>query len=110
MSSIFLSRSEISHGHVVFPKVTIDAALKELLQLKAQYKLLAGVDYKPVSAAGVEDKDKKSKEKENRSEKQNKQEKENGGQKKERQKDQSGSSNLSSSGPGDGQGPKKQTR
>ncbi|XP_077195866.1 bifunctional glutamate/proline--tRNA ligase isoform X5 [Paroedura picta] len=91
-------------------KATVDAAVQDLLQLKAQYKSLAGVDYKPVSAAGAEDKDKKSKEKENRSEKQNKQEKENSSQKKERQKDQGGSSNLSSDGPGDGQGPKKQTR
>ncbi|XP_060102446.1 bifunctional glutamate/proline--tRNA ligase isoform X11 [Heteronotia binoei] len=91
-------------------KATVDAAVQDLLQLKAQYKSLAGVDYKPVSAAGAEDKDKRSKEKENKSEKQNKQEKENSGQKKDKQKDQGGNSNLSSSGPGDGQGPKKQTR
>ncbi|KAL8185428.1 UNVERIFIED_CONTAM: hypothetical protein K2H54_051521, partial [Gekko kuhli] len=91
-------------------KATIDAAVQDLLQFKVHYKSLAGIDYKPVSAAGAEDKDKKSKEKENKSERQNKQEKESSGQKKERQKDQGGSSNLSSNGPGDGQGPKKQTR
>ncbi|CAI5770951.1 glutamate proline--tRNA ligase isoform X2 [Podarcis lilfordi] len=91
-------------------KDKIDAAVQELLQLKAQYKILAGIDYKPVSATGAEDKDKKKKEKENKSEKQNKQQKQNEGQKKESQKDQSGGSNLSSNGPGDGQGPKKQTR
>ncbi|XP_034967252.1 bifunctional glutamate/proline--tRNA ligase isoform X1 [Zootoca vivipara] len=91
-------------------KDKIDAAVQELLQLKAQYKTLAGTDYKPVSATGAEDKDKRKKEKENKSEKQNKQQKQNEGQKKESQKDQSGGSNLSSNGPGDGQGPKKQTR
>uniref|UniRef100_A0A670I103 Bifunctional glutamate/proline--tRNA ligase n=1 Tax=Podarcis muralis TaxID=64176 RepID=A0A670I103_PODMU len=91
-------------------EVDIDAAVQELLQLKAQYKTLAGIDYKPVSATGAEDKDKRKKEKENKSEKQNKQQKQNEGQKKESQKDQSGGSNLSSNGPGDGQGPKKQTR
>ncbi|XP_053239101.1 bifunctional glutamate/proline--tRNA ligase isoform X8 [Podarcis raffonei] len=91
-------------------KDKIDAAVQELLQLKAQYKTLAGIDYKPVSATGAEDKDKRKKEKENKSEKQNKQQKQNEGQKKESQKDQSGGSNFSSNGPGDGQGPKKQTR
>uniref|UniRef100_A0A8D2LIV5 Bifunctional glutamate/proline--tRNA ligase n=1 Tax=Varanus komodoensis TaxID=61221 RepID=A0A8D2LIV5_VARKO len=89
-------------------KDKIDAAVKELLQLKAEYKLLTGIDYKPVSATGLEEKDKKKKEKENKSEKQNKQQKE--GQKKETLKDPCGESNLSSNGPGDGQGPKKQTR
>ncbi|XP_061481150.1 bifunctional glutamate/proline--tRNA ligase isoform X3 [Rhineura floridana] len=91
-------------------KDKIDAAVQELLQLKAQYKSLAGVDYRPVSATGAEDKDKRKKERENKSEKQNKQQKQNEGHKKESQKDQSGSSNLSSNGSGDGQGPKKQTR
>ncbi|XP_053164871.1 bifunctional glutamate/proline--tRNA ligase isoform X2 [Hemicordylus capensis] len=91
-------------------KDKIDGAVQELLQLKAQYKSLAGVDYKPVSATGAEDKDKKKKEKENKSEKQNKQQKQNEDQKKEAQKDQGGNSNLSSNGPGEGQGPKKQTR
>ncbi|XP_054836691.1 bifunctional glutamate/proline--tRNA ligase isoform X2 [Eublepharis macularius] len=91
-------------------KGKVDAAVQELLQLKTQYKLLAGVDYKPVSATGAEDKDKNRKEKENKSEKQNSQEKQNDHQKKEPQKDQGGNRNLSSSGPGEGQGPKKQTR
>ncbi|KAJ6666893.1 hypothetical protein lerEdw1_018895 [Lerista edwardsae] len=91
-------------------KDKIDAAVQELLCLKAQYKSLAGIDYKPVSATGAEDKDKKKKEKENKSEKQNKQQKQSEGQKKEPQKDQGGGSNLSSNGPGEGQGPKKQTR
>uniref|UniRef100_A0A452IAN6 Uncharacterized protein n=1 Tax=Gopherus agassizii TaxID=38772 RepID=A0A452IAN6_9SAUR len=90
-------------------KDKIDTAVQELLQLKAQYKSLAGVDYKPVSAIGIEDKDKKKKEKENKSEKQNKQQKQSDTQKKDYQKDQSGNG-LSSDGPGEGQGPKKQTR
>uniref|UniRef100_A0A7M4DZW3 Bifunctional glutamate/proline--tRNA ligase n=1 Tax=Crocodylus porosus TaxID=8502 RepID=A0A7M4DZW3_CROPO len=46
-------------------KDKIDAAVQELLQLKAQYKSFAGVDYKPASTTGIEDKDKKKKEKEN---------------------------------------------
>ncbi|KAJ7341064.1 hypothetical protein JRQ81_004757, partial [Phrynocephalus forsythii] len=80
-------------------KDKIDAAVKELLQLKAQYKLLTGVDYKPVSATGADEKDKKKKEKENKSEKQNKQQKQNEGQRKESQKDKGDDSNLSSNGP-----------
>ncbi|ETE66668.1 Bifunctional aminoacyl-tRNA synthetase [Ophiophagus hannah] len=91
-------------------KDKIDTAVQKLLQLKAQYKLLTGVDYKPVSTTGAEDKDKRKKEKENKSEKQNKQQKQNEGQKKGMQKDQESNYNLSSDGPGDGQGPKKQTR
>ncbi|XP_035421323.1 bifunctional glutamate/proline--tRNA ligase isoform X3 [Cygnus atratus] len=90
-------------------KEKIDAAVKELLQLKAQYKSVAGVDYIPVSAGGADDKDKKKKEKENKSEKQSKQQKQNDGPKKEPLQGQSGS-DLSSSGSGEGQGPKKQTR
>ncbi|XP_047913535.1 bifunctional glutamate/proline--tRNA ligase isoform X5 [Anser cygnoides] len=90
-------------------KEKIDAAVKELLQLKAQYKSVAGVDYKPVSAGAADDKDKKKKEKENKSEKQSKQQKQNDGPKKEPLQGQSGS-DLSSSGSGEGQGPKKQTR
>uniref|UniRef100_A0A803Y886 Bifunctional glutamate/proline--tRNA ligase n=1 Tax=Meleagris gallopavo TaxID=9103 RepID=A0A803Y886_MELGA len=74
------------------PKEQVDAAVKELLQLKAQYKAVAGVDYKPVSAGSADDKDKKKKEKENKSEK------------------QCNGNELSSNGPGEGQGPKKQTR
>ncbi|XP_062828337.1 bifunctional glutamate/proline--tRNA ligase isoform X5 [Anolis carolinensis] len=91
-------------------KDKIDAAVQELLQLKGQYKSLTGVDYKPFSATGTDDKDKKRKERENKSEKQSKQQKQNEGQKKESQKRQGDNSNLSSNGPGDGQGPKKQTR
>ncbi|XP_074753343.1 bifunctional glutamate/proline--tRNA ligase isoform X3 [Athene noctua] len=90
-------------------KEKIDAAVKELLQLKAQYKTVAGVDYKPVSASGADDKDKKKKEKENKSEKQSKQQKQNDGPKKELLQGQS-SNELSSNGSGEGQGPKKQTR
>ncbi|XP_054248728.1 bifunctional glutamate/proline--tRNA ligase [Indicator indicator] len=90
-------------------KEKIDAAVKELLQLKAQYKSVAGVEYKPVSASGVDDKDKKKKEKDNKSEKQSKQQKQNDGPKKESLQGQSGNE-LSSSGSGEGQGPKKQTR
>uniref|UniRef100_A0A2K5CJ23 Glutamyl-tRNA synthetase n=1 Tax=Aotus nancymaae TaxID=37293 RepID=A0A2K5CJ23_AOTNA len=89
-------------------KDQIDTAVQELLQLKAQYKSLTGVEYKPVSATGAEDKDKKKKEKENKSEKQNKPQKQNDGQKKDPSKNQGGG--LSSSGAGEGQGPKKQTR
>ncbi|KAM9317202.1 bifunctional glutamate/proline--tRNA ligase [Gastrophryne carolinensis] len=94
------------------PKESVDAAVKQLLDLKSQYKTLTGVDYKPLTAAGAEDKkpkeDKKQKEKENKSEKQNKPPKQQGeGQKKEPSKD---SGNGSSGGAGDGQGPKKQTR
>ncbi|XP_042645578.1 bifunctional glutamate/proline--tRNA ligase isoform X1 [Tyto alba] len=90
-------------------KEKIDAAVKELLQLKAQYKAVSGVDYKPVSASGTDDKDKKKKEKENKSEKQSKQQKQNDGPKKELLQGQS-SNELSSNGSGEGQGPKKQTR
>ncbi|XP_021248652.1 bifunctional glutamate/proline--tRNA ligase isoform X3 [Numida meleagris] len=90
-------------------KEKIDAAVKELLQLKAQYKSVAGVDYKPVSASSADDKDKRKKEKENKSEKQCKQQKQNDGPKKEPLQGQSGNE-LSSNGPGEGQGPKKQTR
>ncbi|KAM6279069.1 bifunctional glutamate/proline--tRNA ligase isoform 3-T3 [Porphyrio hochstetteri] len=90
-------------------KEKIDEAVKELLQLKAQYKTVAGVDYKPVSASGADDKDKKKKEKENKSEKQSKPQKQNDGLKKEPLQGQSGNE-FSSNGSGEGQGPKKQTR
>ncbi|XP_021566699.1 bifunctional glutamate/proline--tRNA ligase isoform X4 [Carlito syrichta] len=89
-------------------KDQVDTAVQELLKLKALYKSLTGVDYKPVSATGAEDKDKKKKEKENKSEKQNKAQKQNDGQRKDSSKNQGGG--LSSSGAGEGQGPKKQTR
>ncbi|XP_006894653.1 PREDICTED: bifunctional glutamate/proline--tRNA ligase [Elephantulus edwardii] len=90
------------------PKDQVDTAVQELLQLKAQYKSLTGVEYKPVSATGAEDKDKKKKEKENKSEKQNKSQKQNDGPRKDASKNQG--SGQSSGGPGEGQGPKKQTR
>uniref|UniRef100_A0A8C6W409 Bifunctional glutamate/proline--tRNA ligase n=1 Tax=Nannospalax galili TaxID=1026970 RepID=A0A8C6W409_NANGA len=90
-------------------KDQVDAAVQELLQLKAQYKSLTGVEYKPVTATGAEDKDKKKKEKENKSEKQNKPQKQNDGQGKDSSRNQ-GSGGLSPSGAGEGQGPKKQTR
>nr|XP_036870215.1 LOW QUALITY PROTEIN: bifunctional glutamate/proline--tRNA ligase [Manis javanica] len=89
-------------------KDQVDKAVQDLLQLKAQYKSLAGVEYKPVSAIGTEDKDKKKKEKENKSEKQSKLQKPNDGPKKDSVKNQG--SEPSSSGAGEGQGPKKQTR
>lgn len=89
-------------------KDQVDGAVQQLLQLKAQYKSLTGVDYKPVSATGTEDKDKRKKEKENKSEKQNKPEKQSDGPKKEAAKNPGGG--LSSGGAGEGQGPKKQTR
>ncbi|XP_068865598.1 bifunctional glutamate/proline--tRNA ligase isoform X2 [Aphelocoma coerulescens] len=90
-------------------KEKIDVAVKELLQLKAQYKSVAGIDYKPVAASDGDDKDKKKKEKENKSEKQSKQQKQNDGPKKEPLQGQSGNE-RSSNGSGEGQGPKKQTR
>lgn len=86
----------------------VDTAVQELLQLKAQYKSLTGVDYKPVSVTGAEDRDKKKKEKENKSEKQNKPQKQNDGQKKDASK--TPESGLSPGGAGEGPGPKKQTR
>uniref|UniRef100_A0AC11DH52 Glutamyl-prolyl-tRNA synthetase 1 n=1 Tax=Ovis aries TaxID=9940 RepID=A0AC11DH52_SHEEP len=90
------------------PKDQVDTAVQDLLQLKAQYRSLTGVDYKPVSATGAEEKDKKKKEKENKSEKQNKPQKQNDTQKKDFSKNQG--SGLSPNGAGEGQGPKKQTR
>ncbi|XP_054432576.1 bifunctional glutamate/proline--tRNA ligase isoform X2 [Pteronotus mesoamericanus] len=89
-------------------KDQVDAAVQELLQLKAQYKALTGIDYKPLSATGAEDKDKRKKEKENKSEKQNKPQKQNDGSKKEPSKSQGGG--PPSGGAGEGQGPRKQTR
>uniref|UniRef100_A0A8C0ET15 Bifunctional glutamate/proline--tRNA ligase n=1 Tax=Bubo bubo TaxID=30461 RepID=A0A8C0ET15_BUBBB len=116
VDSKFLYNKVAEQGEVVrrlksekASKEKIDAAVKELLQLKAQYKTVAGVDYKPVSASGADDKDKKKKEKENKSEKQSKQQKQNDGPKKELLQGQS-SNELSSNGSGEGQGPKKQTR
>ncbi|XP_066236395.1 bifunctional glutamate/proline--tRNA ligase [Saccopteryx leptura] len=89
-------------------KDQVDSAVQNLLQLKAQYKSLTGIDYKPVSATGAEDKDKKKKEKENKSEKQNKSQKQNDGSKKDPLRNPGGG--LAPSGAGEGQGPRKQTR
>uniref|UniRef100_A0A8B9Z8V8 Glutamyl-prolyl-tRNA synthetase 1 n=1 Tax=Buteo japonicus TaxID=224669 RepID=A0A8B9Z8V8_9AVES len=108
-NTVWLSTISYIGPFYFFDKEKIDAAVKELLQLKAQYKSVAGVDYKPISASGTDDKDKKKKEKENKSEKQSKQQKQNDGPKKEPLQGQSGNE-LSSNGSGEGQGPKKQTR
>ncbi|XP_075719467.1 bifunctional glutamate/proline--tRNA ligase isoform X6 [Rhinoderma darwinii] len=97
-------------------KDKVDAAVKQLLDLKVQYKALTGTEYKPVATTGSEDRkpkeDKKQKEKENKSEKQNKQPKQGDSQKK---KDGGGggteaANGSSGGGAGEGQGPKKQTR
>uniref|UniRef100_A0A8C4X2Z4 Bifunctional glutamate/proline--tRNA ligase n=1 Tax=Erpetoichthys calabaricus TaxID=27687 RepID=A0A8C4X2Z4_ERPCA len=88
------------------PKDQIDSAVKSLLELKTQYKNLTGEDYKPVSAAGGEDK--KRKEKENKSEKQSK--KQVGGDPRDKEPPKDEEKNAGSGAPGDGQGPKKQTR
>ncbi|KAM8945260.1 bifunctional glutamate/proline--tRNA ligase isoform 2-T2 [Pelodytes ibericus] len=94
-------------------KDKVDAAVKQLLELKTQYKALTGTEYKPKSATGSDDRkqkeDKKQKEKENKSEKQGKQQKQGEAlKKKETAKDQGNGS--SAGGSGEGQGPKKQTR
>nr|XP_057934786.1 bifunctional glutamate/proline--tRNA ligase isoform X2 [Doryrhamphus excisus] len=98
------------------PKDQVDEAVKTLLDLKNKYKTLTGQEYKPVSAAGGEDK--------NRKERENKSEKQGGGgaagggggggggakkgkgDKANQGKDPSGGAG----GAGDSQGPKKQTR
>uniref|UniRef100_A0A3B3QNJ4 Glutamyl-prolyl-tRNA synthetase 1 n=1 Tax=Paramormyrops kingsleyae TaxID=1676925 RepID=A0A3B3QNJ4_9TELE len=52
-------------------KDQIDSAVKKLLELKAEYKTLTGVEYQPVAATGTTgDKDKGRKDRENKSEKQ----------------------------------------
>ncbi|XP_041417966.1 uncharacterized protein LOC100158287 isoform X4 [Xenopus laevis] len=85
-------------------KDKVDVAVKELLDLKAQYKALTGTEYKPVAAASSDDK--KHKVKENKSEKQSKQSKAGEGtKKKDTPKDQGDNSAA-----GDSQGSKKQTR
>ncbi|KAJ1157679.1 hypothetical protein NDU88_010383 [Pleurodeles waltl] len=90
-------------------KDKVDASVKELLELKAEYKSLTGTEYKPVTSAGTEETDKKKKEKDNKSEKQNKPQKQGDNKKKQAPKEDSNS--LPSGGaPGEGQGPKKQTR
>uniref|UniRef100_A0A8C2DQ59 Glutamyl-prolyl-tRNA synthetase 1 n=1 Tax=Cyprinus carpio TaxID=7962 RepID=A0A8C2DQ59_CYPCA len=87
------------------PKDQIDAAVKELLRLKAEYKQQTGQDYKPgVPPSSGEDKSRK--ERENKSEKQG-----GGGRKQQKggEKPQQGQ-DSGAGGAGDGQGPKKQTR
>ncbi|XP_049573000.1 bifunctional glutamate/proline--tRNA ligase isoform X3 [Syngnathus scovelli] len=95
------------------PKDRVDEAVKSLLDLKSKYKTLTGQEYKPVAAAGGEDK--------NRKERDNKSEKQGGagtaggaggGAKKGRgDKASQGKDTASGAGgAGDGQGPKKQTR
>ncbi|XP_057691275.1 bifunctional glutamate/proline--tRNA ligase isoform X2 [Corythoichthys intestinalis] len=92
------------------PKDQVDEAVKKLLELKNKYKTLTGQEYKPVAAAGGEDKNRK--ERENKSEKQGGAAGNAGGAKKgkgdkpSQGKDPSGGAG----GAGDGQGPKKQTR
>ncbi|XP_069464687.1 bifunctional glutamate/proline--tRNA ligase isoform X2 [Ambystoma mexicanum] len=88
-------------------KDKVDASVKELLQLKAEYKSLTGAEYKPVAASSMEETDKKRKEKDNKSEKQNKQQKSGDSKKKHTPKDEG---NTLPSGGGPGDGPKKQTR
>ncbi|KAG8443771.1 hypothetical protein GDO86_009088 [Hymenochirus boettgeri] len=85
-------------------KDKVDAAVKLLLDLKTQYKVLSGTEYKPAPAPSTEDK--KQKEKDNKSEKQSKQAKPGeGAKKKETNKNDQIDSTAS-----EGQGPKKQTR
>ncbi|XP_053721197.1 bifunctional glutamate/proline--tRNA ligase isoform X1 [Synchiropus splendidus] len=93
-------------------KEQVDEAVKTLLDLKSRYKSLTGEDYKPVSAAGGEDKSRK--ERENKSEKQGGggggapgAGKKGKGDKEGQGKEASGGA---AGGAGDGQGPKKQTR
>ncbi|XP_043917555.1 bifunctional glutamate/proline--tRNA ligase isoform X13 [Protopterus annectens] len=92
------------------PKDKIDAAVNELLQLKAKYKTLTGTDYKPVTTE-VHDKEKK---KQDKSEKLSKSDKQN---KSAKSGDINKKKNLpedieavDSGEPVEGQGPKKQTR
>ncbi|XP_077445878.1 bifunctional glutamate/proline--tRNA ligase isoform X3 [Stigmatopora argus] len=93
------------------PKDQVDVAVKTLLELKTKYKTLTGQEYKPVAAAGGEDKNRK--ERENKSEKQGGgaggnagSAKKGKGDKPSQGKDTAGGAG----GAGDGQGPKKQTR
>lgn len=87
----------------------VDEAVKTLLDLKNQYKMLTGEEYKPVSAAGATGgEDKNRKERENKSEKQG-----GAGAGKKGKGDKAGQGKEASGGAGgagDGQGPKKQTR
>ncbi|XP_041109091.1 bifunctional glutamate/proline--tRNA ligase-like isoform X3 [Polyodon spathula] len=82
------------------PKDQVDAAVKSLLDLKAHYKTLSGVEYKP---AGGEDR-----RKENKSEKQSK--KQGGEARRGKEPTREQDKSAGSGGAGEGQGPKKQTR
>ncbi|KAM8894839.1 bifunctional glutamate/proline--tRNA ligase isoform 2-T2 [Spinachia spinachia] len=92
------------------PKDQIDEAVKTLLDLKSKYKTLTGQEYQPVAAAGATGgEDKNRKERENKSEKQGG----GGGAGKKGKGDKANQGKVASGGaggPGDGQGPKKQTR
>uniref|UniRef100_A0A8C5M9G7 Glutamyl-prolyl-tRNA synthetase 1 n=1 Tax=Leptobrachium leishanense TaxID=445787 RepID=A0A8C5M9G7_9ANUR len=87
-------------------KDKVDAAVKQLLDLKTRYKSLTGVEYKPVSVTD----DKKQKEKENKSEKQAKHPKQGDGQKKKEPSKAEQVDGSAAGGSGEAQGPKKQTR
>lgn len=86
----------------------VDEAVKTLLDLKSRYKSITGEEYKPVAAAGGEDKSRKDRE--NKSEKQGAagggEGKKGKGDKGNQAKEPSGGAG----GSGDGQGAKKQTR
>uniref|UniRef100_A0A671N8F5 Bifunctional glutamate/proline--tRNA ligase-like n=1 Tax=Sinocyclocheilus anshuiensis TaxID=1608454 RepID=A0A671N8F5_9TELE len=89
------------------PKDQIDAAVKELLSLKTEYKQQTGQEYKPgLPPSSGEDKSRK--ERENKSEKQGG----GGGARKQQKGGEKPQQVLDSGagGAGDGQGPKKQTR
>ncbi|CAL9701168.1 unnamed protein product [Knipowitschia caucasica] len=87
-------------------KDQVDVAVKTLLDLKNKYKTLTGQEYKPMSAAGGNGGENKSrKEKENKSEKQGGA---GGGGK--RSKGEKPSKEAAGGAGGEGQGPKKQTR
>uniref|UniRef100_A0A673KR50 glutamate--tRNA ligase n=1 Tax=Sinocyclocheilus rhinocerous TaxID=307959 RepID=A0A673KR50_9TELE len=93
------------------PKDQIDAAVKELLSLKAEYMQQTGQEYKagvPPSSgpAPVQSKDKSRKDRENKSEKQGG----GGGRKQQKGGEKPQVQDSGASGAGDGQGPKKQTR
>ncbi|KAM6128341.1 LOW QUALITY PROTEIN: bifunctional glutamate/proline--tRNA ligase [Pterocles gutturalis] len=79
---------------------------RKLLQFEGQYKSVAGVDYRPVSTSGTDDKDKKKKRRDNKSEKQSKLQKQTG-PRKEPLQGQTGNELSSNAGEGQGQ---KQTR
>uniref|UniRef100_A0A8C3A5D3 Bifunctional glutamate/proline--tRNA ligase n=1 Tax=Cyclopterus lumpus TaxID=8103 RepID=A0A8C3A5D3_CYCLU len=90
-------------------KDQVDAAVKQLLALKAEYKQQTGQDYKP-GAAPVQNKDKNRKERENKSEKQGGGGPGGGKKGKGDKANQGKEASGGAGGPGEGQGPKKQTR